>query len=263
MTTLAVWKFASCDGCQLSLLDCEDELLAVAGRVRIAHFLEATRKVEPGPYDVSLVEGSITTPEDAERIRRVREMSRTLVTIGACATAGGVQALRNFADVDEFRSVVYAKPEYVSTLATSTPIAAHVDVDYELHGCPIDRRQLLEVITALLVGRRPNIPAHSVCFECKQRGNVCVVVAHGTPCLGPVTHAGCGAICPAYQRGCYGCFGPMETPNTTAQAALLHATGMSKADVVRAARTFNAAAPAFIELSRVTVGPPAGTGEEK
>ncbi|MFI7542468.1 oxidoreductase [Actinoplanes sp. NPDC049599] len=258
--TLAVWKFASCDGCQLSLLDCEDELLAVAGRVRIAHFLEASRRVEPGPYDVSLVEGSITTAADAERIRRVREVSRTLVTIGACATAGGVQALRNFADVDEFRSVVYAHPQYVSTLATSTPIAAHVEVDYELHGCPIDRRQLLEVITSLLVGRRPDLPAHSVCFECKQRGNVCVVVAHGTPCLGPVTHAGCGAICPAYQRGCYGCFGPMETPNAAAQAGLLRATGMSAADIERAYRTFNAAAPAFIELSRVTVGPPPGSG---
>ncbi|GID91594.1 oxidoreductase [Amorphoplanes digitatis] len=260
MPTLAVWKFASCDGCQLSLLDCEDELLAVADRVRIAHFLEASRQVEPGPYDVSLVEGSITTADDVARIHRVREMSRTLVTIGACATAGGVQALRNFADVDEFRSVVYARPEYVSTLATSTPIAAHVDVDYELHGCPIDRRQLLEVITALLVGRRPNIPAHSVCFECKQRGNVCVVVAHGTPCLGPVTHAGCGAICPAYQRGCYGCFGPMETPNGTAQAGLLRATGMSEADMVRAYRTYNAGAPAFIELSRITVGPPQPEG---
>lgn len=258
--TLAVWKFASCDGCQLSLLDCEDELLAVADRVRIAHFVEASRHVEPGPYDVSLVEGSITTADDVERIHRVRQMSRTLVTIGACATAGGVQALRNFADVDEFRSVVYARPEYVSTLATSTPIAAHVDVDFELHGCPIDRRQLLEVITSLLVGRRPNIPAHSVCFECKQRGNVCVVVAHGTPCLGPVTHAGCGAICPAYQRGCYGCFGPMESPNAAAQAGLLRATGMSEADVVRAYRTFNAGAPAFIELSRVTVGPPPGAG---
>jgi coenzyme F420-reducing hydrogenase gamma subunit len=258
--TLAVWKFASCDGCQLSLLDCEDELLAVADRVRIAHFLEASRAVAPGPYDVSLVEGSITTAEDAERIHRVREMSRTLVTIGACATAGGVQALRNFADVDEFRSVVYAQPQYVSTLATSTPIAAHVDVDYELHGCPIDRRQLLEVITALLVGRKPNIPAHSVCFECKQRHNVCVVVAHGTPCLGPVTHAGCGALCPAYHRGCYGCFGPMETPNAAAQAGLLRATGMSEADVARAYRTFNTGAPAFVELSRVTVGPPPAVG---
>lgn len=252
--TLAVWKFASCDGCQLSLLDCEDELLAVAGRVRIAQFLEASAKIEPGPYDVSLVEGSITTAADAERIRRVREMSRTLVTIGACATAGGVQALRNFADVDEFRSVVYARPEYVSTLATSTPIAAHVDVDFELHGCPIDRRQLLEVITALLVGRKPIVPAHSVCFECKQRGNVCVVVAHGTPCLGPVTHAGCGALCPAYQRGCYGCFGPMETPNVGAEAALLRATGMSDDDIQRAARTFHAASPVFIALSQVTVG---------
>lgn len=258
--TLAVWKFASCDGCQLSLLDCEDELLAVTRRVKIAHFLEASRHVEPGPYDVSLVEGSITTPDDVERVHRIREESGTLVTIGACATAGGVQALRNFADIGEFTAMVYAHPEYVATLATSTPIAAHVEVDFELQGCPIDRHQLLEVITALLVGRKPNIPAHSVCFECKQRGNVCVVVAHGTPCLGPVTHAGCGALCPAHQRGCYGCFGPMETPNAGAQAGLLRATGMGEADVVRAYQTFNAAAPVFIELSRVTAGPPPAAG---
>src|SRR5271166_6665302 len=204
--TLAVWKFASCDGCQLTLLDCEDELLTITERVQISHFLEASSAVVGGPYDVSLVEGSITTPADERRIKEIRETSTVLVTIGACATSGGVQALRNFADVEEFASVVYARPEYIATLATSTPIAAHVDVDFELHGCPIDRRQLLEVITALLAGRKPNIPAHSVCFECKQRGNVCVVVAHGTPCLGPVTHAGCGALCPAHHRGCYGCF---------------------------------------------------------
>ncbi|GAA1971256.1 oxidoreductase [Catenulispora subtropica] len=253
--TLAVWKFASCDGCQLTLLDCEDELLALADRVQIAYFREASSEVLPGPYDVSLVEGSITTAEDAARIRAVRAVSRTLVTIGACATAGGVQALRNFADVEEFRSVVYARPEYISTLADSTPIAAHVDVDFELQGCPIDRRQLLEVITASLVGRKPNVPAHSVCFECKQRGTVCVVVAHGTPCLGPVTHAGCGAICPAYDRGCYGCFGPMDSPNLRAQAGLLRATGVGDDGIRRAARTFNAGAPAFIELSRVAVRP--------
>ena len=258
--SLAVWKFASCDGCQLTLLDCEDELLALAGRVRIAHFREATDAILPGPYDVSLVEGSITTAEDARRIQHVRRVSRTLVTIGACATAGGVQALRNFADVDEFRSVVYARPDYIATLATSTPIAAHVTVDVELRGCPIDRRQLLEVITALLAGRRPNVPTHSVCFECKQRGNVCVVVARGTPCLGPVTQAGCGALCPTYHRGCYGCFGPMETPNGPAQAGLLRATGMTAADVGRAYRTFNTGAPAFIALSDVTVGPPPGAG---
>jgi coenzyme F420-reducing hydrogenase gamma subunit len=249
--SLAVWKFSSCDGCQLSLLDCEDELLAVAGRVRIAHFLEASREVLPGPYDVSLVEGSVTTAEEAERIRHVRASSRTLVTIGACATAGGVQALRQLADVAEYRSLVYAKPEYVQTLATSTPIAAHVSVDVELRGCPIDRRQLLEVLGALLAGRRPNLPTHSVCFECKQRGNICVVVAHGTPCLGPVTHAGCGAICPAVTRGCYGCFGPMDTPNPAAQVGLLRATGLSDRDIERLATTFNAAAPAFVELAHV------------
>ncbi|MFC7277714.1 oxidoreductase [Paractinoplanes rhizophilus] len=248
MPTLAVWKFASCDGCQLSLLDCEDELLAVAGRVRVAHFLEASRAVADGPYDVSLVEGSITTAHDLERIRRIREVSRTLVTIGACATAGGIQALRNYADVTEFASVVYARPEYIDTLATSTPIAAHVEVDYELHGCPVDRRQLLEVLGALLVGRKPNIPAHSVCFECKQRHNVCVVVAHGTPCLGPVTRAGCGALCPSVSRGCYGCFGPSESPNFAAEAALLRTAGMSEDDARRAYRTFNSTV--FVELTR-------------
>ncbi len=236
---LAVWKFASCDGCQLSLLDCEDELLGLAGAVEIAYFLEATRAEVKGPYDLSLVEGSITTPHDAERIHKVRRVSKHLVTIGACATAGGVQALRNFADVADFTRIVYASPEYISTLGTSTPISAHVPVDYELHGCPIDKRQLLEVLNAFLHGRRPNIPSTSVCTECKRRGNVCVMVAHGTACLGPVTHAGCGALCPAYDRGCYGCFGPMETPNTVSLTRQLHVLGADDRAVDRVFRTFN------------------------
>ncbi|MFL4903803.1 oxidoreductase [Streptomyces sp. MMS24-I2-30] len=253
--TLAVWKFASCDGCQLTLLDCEDELLGLTDRVRIDHFLEMTpvegsdgARAQPdgrGPYDLSLVEGSITTAEDAERIQHVRRVSRYLVTIGACATAGGIQALRNFADVDEFVSAVYAQPEYIATLATSTPISAHVPVDFELRGCPIDRRQLLEVITAHLAGRKPQIPGHSVCFECKRRGTTCVTVAHGTPCLGPVTHAGCGAICPAYGRGCYGCFGPLGEPNLRSMVAQVRHDGMSEQDVLRVVRTFHAASPEY------------------
>jgi sulfhydrogenase subunit delta len=236
---LAVWKFASCDGCQLSLLDCEDELLALAGELEIAYFLEASRATVKGPYDLSLVEGSVTTEHDAARIQQVRRASKRLVTIGACATAGGIQALRNSADVEEYLSVVYATPEYVSTLGTSTPISAHVPVDFELHGCPINKRQLLEVITAFVHGRRPNIPSTSVCMECKRRGNVCVMVAHGTPCLGPATHAGCGALCPSYNRGCYGCFGPMETPNTVSLTRQLRVLGMSEQAVDRAFRTFN------------------------
>ena len=210
--TLAVWKFASCDGCQLSVLDLEDELLDLAAAVDIAYFKECHQHRKPGRYDLSLVEGSVTTSHDAARIREVRRQSKTLVTIGACATAGGIQALRNFADVKEYLSIVYASPAYISTLATSTAIADHVAVDFELRGCPVNKHQLLDVITAFLHGRKPNVAGHSVCVECKIAGNVCVMVT-GTPCLGPVTHAGCGALCPTYQRGCYGCYGPMEAPN--------------------------------------------------
>lgn len=246
---LAVWKFASCDGCQLSLLDCEDELLELDGEIEIANFLEATRAVVKGPYDLSLVEGSITTPHDAERIHQIRRASKYLVTIGACATAGGIQALRNFKDVNEFISIVYATPKYIETLNTSTPISNHVHVDFELHGCPINKHQLVEVISAFLHGRKPNTPPHSVCIECKQRGTVCVMVARGIPCLGPVTHAGCGAICPAYDRGCYGCFGPMETPNTVALSVRCRQLGMRDQDIVRVFRTFNANAEAFRSAS--------------
>lgn len=246
---LAVWKFASCDGCQLSLLDCEDEILAVSDAVQIANFAEATRHVEPGPYDLSLVEGSITTPHDAERIREVRAQSRHLITIGACATAGGIQALRNYRDVSEMASVVYASPQYIDTLATSTPVSDHVKVDFELRGCPINKHQLLEVILAFLHRRKPVVSSESVCVECKLRGNVCVMTAHGTPCLGPVTHAGCGAICPAYNRGCYGCFGPKETPNTAALAAQWKTLGASSGEILRAFRSFNGYADAFREES--------------
>lgn len=242
---LAVWKFASCDGCQLSLLDCEDELLAVAGKVDIAYFPEATRAVLRGPYDVSLVEGSITTAHDAERLHKVRRQSKVLITIGACATAGGIQALRNFQDVREFTRLVYAHPEYISTLATATPISAHVPVDFELRGCPIDKRQLLEVLTAFLHRRKPDIPGHSVCIECKQRGSVCVLVTGAAACLGPVTQAGCGGLCPAYGRGCFGCFGPKEMPNPASLAPRLAAVGLKEGDIQRLYRSFNAASEPF------------------
>jgi sulfhydrogenase subunit delta len=261
--SLAVWKFASCDGCQLTLLDCEDELLAVAGAVRISSFLEASSAVVAGPYDVSLVEGSITTAEDAERIREVRAQSGLLVTIGACATAGGIQALRNAADVREFVSIVYAQPSFISTLQDSTAISEHVPVDLELRGCPIDRHQLLEVISALLAGRRPEIPTHSVCVECKQAGNVCVTVASGTPCLGPATQAGCGALCPAYHRGCYGCFGPAEDPNIEAVTEALGDLGLSGEELVCVFRSFTGGAPGFAQAAdavAVSLRGPGGEG---
>ena len=246
---IAVFKFASCDGCQLSLLDAEDELLGVLGAVEIAYFPEASSAMGKPPYDIALVEGSITTHHDAQRIQQVRKQCRTLITLGACATAGGIQALRNWQDVDEFIRVVYATPQYVNTLKLSTPIAEHVPVDLELRGCPINKHQLIEVITAILAGRKPNLPTYSVCMECKRKGNVCVAVAAGSACLGPVTQAGCGALCPSYNRGCFGCFGPMESPNTASLTTQLRGAGETDEQIARAYKGFNAWAWQFRKAS--------------
>ncbi len=242
---LAVFKFASCDGCQLSLLDAEDHLLAVADAVEIVYFPEATSHMEAGPYDIALVEGSITTPHDAERIQQIRKDARYLMTIGACATAGGIQALRNWADKDEFMQAVYATPEYIQVLETSTPIAEHVQVDFELRGCPINQYQLIEVIRSLLAGQTPRTPRHSVCLDCKRRGTVCVTVAQGTACLGPVTQSGCHALCPSYNRGCYGCFGPALQANLVSLSTQMEREGASKAEIAHKLKNFNAYSPAF------------------
>jgi sulfhydrogenase subunit delta len=246
---IGVFKFASCDGCQLSLLDAEDVLLDVVGAVELAYFPEASRNMKKGPYDIGLVEGSITTHHDAERIQQIRRQCHTLVTIGACATAGGIQALRNWRDVNEFVRYVYASPDYISTLKMSTPVAEHVPVDFELRGCPINQYQLVELLSATLAGRRPNIPTYSVCLECKRRANVCITVARGVPCLGPVTQAGCGALCPSYARGCYGCYGPMESTNAQSLGNQFQVLGQSDQAITRTFRSFNAWAWQFRQAS--------------
>lgn len=238
---LAVWKLASCDGCQLSLLELEDELLSLASVVRVARFPEFTRTVEDGPYDLSLVEGSVSTASDAALLQRIRAASRVVVAMGACATTGGVQALRNGPGAPPVPVAVGP----VRSLPTSTPVSAHVDVDLELQGCPVAPRQLLEVVTAHVAGRRPVVPGHAVCHECKARGLACVLVRQGTACLGPVTRAGCGALCPSVGRGCYGCFGPAETANTASLAGRFVAGGMREPDVARLFRSVTAGAPAF------------------
>ena len=246
---LAVFKFASCDGCQLSLLDCEDQLLAIADAVEIAYFLEARSQVLDGPYDIGLVEGSVTTAHDAERIQEVRRQCKYLVTIGACATAGGIQALRNWADVGEFVRQVYAHPEYIETLSRSSSIGEHVRVDFELRGCPISKEQLVELVSALLHGRKPRVPTYSVCMECKRRMTVCVAVARGVACLGPVTQAGCGAICPAFSRECFGCFGPKETANVVSLTGRYAAAGEDRQHLVNLTRGFSGYATEFREAS--------------
>ncbi len=259
---LAVWKFASCDGCQLSLLDCEDEILLLSEAVTIAYFLEASRATVEGPYDLSLVEGSITTEHDRERIREIRKISKKVVTIGACATSGGIQALRNFADVEDFKKAVYAHPEYVDTLASSTAISTHIPVDFELRGCPINKRQLLEVVLAMVQDRKPEVREHSVCIECKRAGAVCVMIANKEPCLGPVTHAGCGALCPTYARGCFGCYGPADTHNIEALRTVLARTQVSPLRQQRLFATFNVDAEGFVSAHRLTRTQPSGRKAE-
>jgi len=236
---VAVLKFASCDGCQLQFLNAEDELLPLANLVDLAFFPEARSREVPGPYDITFVEGSISTAEDARRLVTVRASTRWLISIGACATAGGIQALRNWADVDEFKDIVYPRPAFISTLSTSTPIAEHVKVDFEIWGCPVDKDQLLFVVRSLLSGAIPVLPSHAVCMECKRRGAVCVVVAGSQACLGPVTRTGCGAICPRMGRGCYGCFGPVDDPNMPAFAVLLERSGLARDEAVRRLRMMN------------------------
>lgn len=219
--TVAVHKFSSCDGCQLQILNMEDEILDLVQVIDIAYFLEATSDTRPGPYDISLVEGSITTEHEVERIKQIRQESKLLIAIGTCATAGGIQALRNVASADQYAKIVYPRPEYLSYLQEAAPISDYVQIDMELWGCPINKGQLLEVIIALLQNRRPVLPQYSVCMECKQENTICVLVSEGAPCLGPATQAGCGAVCPTAGRGCYGCFGPLIQANTESLSNIL------------------------------------------
>ena len=257
---VAVYKFSSCDGCQLSILNLEDELLDLASAVEFAYFLEATRTVKPGPYDVGIVEGSVTTPHEAERIKEVRNECKFLVSLGTCATAGGIQALRIFAKADEYARLVYAHPEFLRYLETSTPISAHIPVDLEIWGCPVNKGTVVEVLAALLQNRKPNFPPSPVCIECKRRGIVCVPVAQGIPCLGPVVHGGCGALCPANGRGCYGCFGPSSTGNFSALVANMIPHDRYPNETANLLRSFSSHAPAFRAAADTALK--AATGKE-
>jgi coenzyme F420-reducing hydrogenase gamma subunit len=244
---VAVHKFSSCDGCQLAFLNLGETLLQVAELVELTHFAEAGPVNPDAEVDVAFIEGSISTPEDLERIQRVRTHSRFLVTIGACATAGGVQALRNLAQAREWIADVYAHPEYIRALDQSTPIAQHVKVDLELWGCPVNARQVLGALRALLFGVVPAEEQDKVCVECKRRQTVCVLVAKGVPCMGPVTRTGCGALCPSFGRDCYACYGPAENPNTQALSRRFAGLGLLPEAIVRRFLFINNGAEPFRE----------------
>ncbi len=249
--TVAVHKFTSCDGCQLAFLNLGEDLLTLSGLVEIRHFAEAGMVEPAARVDIAFVEGSISTPDEFERIRAIRANSRFLVAIGACATAGGLQALRNLGgQTQEWMSAIYATPAHIRTLETSTAISAHIKVDLELWGCPVNGRQVLAAVRALLFGVLPEREHDKVCLECKRERAVCVMVARGVPCMGPVTLTGCGALCPRFGRDCYACYGPAENPNTAALGRRLAGLGLPPEAIARRFHFINNGAPAFLEAGR-------------
>ncbi len=247
---LAVHKFSSCDGCQLALLNLGEDLLTLAELVDIRHFAEAGILGEDEPVDIAFVEGSISTVADMERIQSIRAQSKKLVTIGACATAGGLQALRNLADAKAWTAAVYAVPEYVATLDQVMPVSAVVPVDFELWGCPVNGRQVIATVRALLYGVAPIDVRDKICLECKRQQQVCVMVTQGAPCMGPVTRTGCGALCPTFGRACYGCYGPAENLNTHALGVRLQVLGLVGRDIAQRFETTTSQARPFAEAAR-------------
>jgi sulfhydrogenase subunit delta len=244
---IAIHKFSSCDGCQLAFLNLGEDLLALFELAEVRHFAEAGPVDGDAEVDISFVEGSISSPEELARIKQVRQRSRYLVTIGACATAGGLQALRNLSAAGEWLSSVYATPAYIDTLATVSPVREHVHVDLELWGCPVNGRQVLAAIPALIEGVVPPEEHDRVCLECKRRLHMCVMVTRGLPCLGPVTRTGCGALCPGFNRDCYGCYGPSETPATDVLSRRYAELGLAPEQIARRFLSYNSAAPGFLE----------------
>lgn len=249
--TIAVHKFSSCDGCQLALLNLGEPLLELASLVDILHFAEAGPLAEDAKVDIALVEGSVSTAHDIERIKKIRDNSTHLITIGACATTGGIQALRNMADSKQWIADIYANASVIDSLDTSTPIKDHVKVDLELWGCPISQPQLLIALRSLLFGVLPKEDNDKVCMACKRQQTVCVMVTSQQPCMGAVTRNGCGALCPRVGRECYGCFGPAENPNTHALANRLQGFGLVEDEIARRFLFINSnAEPFYLEGQR-------------
>ncbi|MBD3404742.1 MAG: oxidoreductase [Candidatus Lokiarchaeota archaeon] len=230
--TVGIFGFTGCAGCQLNILNLEDHLLDIIGLVDIKTWVMAKAENDDGPWDVAFVEGSIAKSTDIERIKNIREKSGVLVAIGACATHGGLPALRNFADTDEWKKEVYGDDYERIDAIDIKPVSHYVKVDYALPGCPMDKAEFVEAVKALLIGKTPYIPQYSVCGECKAKENVCLL-KEGKFCMGPVVQAGCDALCPTYGAPCEGCRGPAPEANWAAEVEILKKIGATSEDVKR------------------------------
>ncbi len=253
-TKLAVHKFSSCDGCQLAFLNMGEDLLTLFEQVDVVHFAEAGPVDTTQTVDISFVEGSLSTREDIQRIRQIRENSQYVITIGACATAGGLQALRNIADQGDWVPSVYARPEHISLLEKVMPVNEQIKVDFEINGCPVNTGQVTAAVRSLLDGVTPVNEQDKLCLSCKRQHHICVIVARGLPCMGPVTRTGCGALCPGVGRDCYGCFGAAENSNVPSLGRQFSSLQLDPKQISHRFVSFNSADPVFRSIETTDTG---------
>ncbi|HNR39066.1 MAG TPA: NADH:ubiquinone oxidoreductase [Acidobacteriota bacterium] len=233
---VAFFDFSCCEGCQLTVSNCEDELLDLVSHIDIVNFREIMTE-RSDDYDIAFIEGSCTREEEVARLQKIRENAQIVIALGACATIGGINCLKNFHNLDEVRQTVYGdKAHYFPTWETR-PIDRVIKVDYHLHGCPIDRGEFLRVVKALLTGQTPTLPNYPVCVECRLKENVCLYT-QGKTCLGPIARAGCGAICPEFGDSCVACRGMVDQPNIPYMIEVLHEHGLTYEEARQTTRMF-------------------------
>jgi sulfhydrogenase subunit delta len=223
---VAIFDFACCEGCQLQIVNLEEEILDLVGAVEMVEWREAMSE-QSHNYDIAIIEGSITRPEDEERLWLIRSRAKILIALGACATIGGINKLKNNFALDDVKKCVYGKDANMQHLETdfTKSVPEVVTVDYYIHGCPIDRKEFSYVIRSLLAGKKPEIPIYPVCVECKLKGNMCLWEAEQV-CLGPIIRAGCGARCPSSGFRCFGCRGYIDNPNVDAAKDVIERYGL-------------------------------------
>ena len=227
---VAFFDFASCEGCQLQIINLEEDLLKVLEAVDVVTFREAMKE-QSDDYDIAFVEGSITRKSDEERLNGIRGNAKLLIALGSCATLGAINCLKNFHEQEYVKKLVYGDKASSYETYPSRPLKAVVPVDFEIHGCPINRDEFAMVVKALLLGKKPEIPNFPVCVECKMAENICVF-ERGMTCMGPVTRAGCGACCVTEGSFCWGCRGLVDDPNADSQRDVLATHGLSVQDIL-------------------------------
>ncbi len=234
---IAFFDFTSCEGCQLNKLNLENELPDILRHVELVEFREAMDD-KADYYDIAFIEGSLSTPSCINRIHDIRRRSNILVALGACATIGGINSMKNLQPIETVRETVYGEEKYRFPTLPAIPVSAVVKVDYEIRGCPMSIPEFLRVLKALLMGKAPNLPDSAVCVECKLRENECLY-DRGIVCLGPVTVGGCEAICPSFGQFCTGCRGLVPNPNKDAMLDILTQHGLSLEDAQKRFLLFN------------------------